>query len=379
MTHFVSAGRDITEEKEQEEELRPSRNLLHIAGEMTGVGGWATDLREGPPYQAEWTEKLYDIFGVPKEEDPPTEEVFEYYHPEDRNRHRNAVARAQETGEGWDQELRLAGAEEEARWVRNIGHPVEEDGEVFEIQGAVQDITRRKWREERLKEAKEEAERMNRLKSAFLANMSHEIRTPLTSILGFAEAIDDETQGLEPPVEAADLASLSQFAGLIKSSGQRLMEALTGVLNLSKLEAGEMTLSVGPVDLAAEAEETAEEFRSQAEVTGIELHADLEGPAWAEAGERGLHMVLQNLLSNAIKHTEEGGQVWVRMRAEGNLAVLEVEDTGIGMDPAKTSGLFEAFKQASEGTAREYEGMGLGLTLVREILDRMDGSIEVET
>ena len=370
---------DITERKEQEDKLRRSKKLLHIAGEMTGVGGWSVDLREEPPYQAEWTEKLYDIFGVPKEKNLLKEEVFEQFHAEDRDRHREVVTQAQETGTGWDKELRLAGTEEgQARWVRDIGRPTQEEGKVVEIHGAVQDITEQKRREQALREAKEEAEAADRLKSAFLAAMSHEIRTPLTSILGFAEAIGEETRGASA-AEEVDLATLAQFSALIEKSGKRLMDTLTGVLNLSKLEAGEMDLGAGPVDLAEQAEQIAEELRPQAEGKGLCLQVQAgEKPIWAQADAGGVHIVLRNLMSNAIKYTEEG-EVRVRASQAKNEAVLEVEDTGVGMDPSRAEDLFEPFRQASEGMSHEYEGTGLGLAVTKEAAEQMGGTIEVET
>jgi signal transduction histidine kinase len=209
--------------------------------------------------------------------------------------------------------------------------------------------------------------------------MSHEIRTPLTSILGFADAIGEEVDGAET-ADDVDLATLDQFSSLIGRSGHRLMDTLTGVLNLSKLQAGEMNLDLGPIDLTREVEEAAEEFGPQAEEAGICLEVEAGGgPVWARADEGALQIVLRNLVSNAIKYTEEGGQVWVRTGQDEDAAMLEVEDNGIGMDPSTVSHLFDAFKQASEGVERKYEGTGLGLTVTKEALDQMDGSIEVET
>jgi PAS domain S-box-containing protein len=240
-----------------------------------------------------------------------------------------------------------------------------------------EDITDRKERERELRAAKEEAEEANRLKSVFLANMSHEIRTPLTSILGFAEAIGDE-------IDPCDEGTVSQFARLIQKSGQRLMDTLTGVLNLSKLQAGEMSLDLGPVDVVTEATEAVEEFAPQARDADIDLTVSAskrsqEQACWARADAGGLQIALRNLLSNAIKYTPPGGKVQVRVRSEEEMVVLEVEDTGIGMEPETVSRLFEAFKQASEGIGRKYEGTGLGLTVTQEVLDQMGGTIEVET
>ena len=235
----------------------------------------------------------------------------------------------------------------------------------------VENIEEQKRYEEGLREAKEEAERMNRLQNAFLANMSHEIRTPLTSILGFAEAIgehvSDEEEGPVP-----------RFSRLIEKSGRRLMGTLEGMLNLSKLEAGEMAFEVESIDLKAEAAEMIEQFSPQAEASAIDLQGAL-APAQAQASEEGVRIVLRNLVSNAIKYTGEGGTVTVRTEHDDEAAHIEVEDTGIGMDPDTVSDLFRAFAQESEGLSREYEGSGLGLTLVKKTVQRMEGEIEVET
>ncbi|MCS3642804.1 PAS domain S-box protein [Salinibacter ruber] len=227
-------------------------------------------------------------------------------------------------------------------------------------------------REQKLREAKETAEQVNEMKSAFLANMSHEIRTPLTSIIGFAEAIGDEVSGRDPTV--------SRFAGLIEKGGRRLLETLDAVLNLSKLEAEEMELALAPLNVAEQAADTGALFEQQAEKAGIDLRVDVpSGPLWARADEGALRIVLRNLVSNAVKYTGDGGRVWIRARRAEDQAVLEVEDTGQGMDPAAVSTLFEAFKQASEGKGREYEGTGLGLAVTKQAVDQMEGTIDVDT
>lgn len=256
--------------------------------------------------------------------------------------------------------------------------------------GIFRDITTQKRRERRLREAKqraetaqeeaeaarEEAEKASRAKSAFLANMSHEIRTPLTSIIGFAEAIGTEAGELDVPGGS----SLAKHAGLIERGGKRLLETLEGVLDLSRLEAGQMELRSEEVDLSAIASRVAEEHRPEAEETGVDLSVSRPGSAaWAEANEGGVQIVVQNLISNAIKYTDEGGTVEVRTRQENGAAVLEVEDTGIGMDPELAEDLFEPFRQESEGLSREYEGTGVGLAVTKKTTEQMGGRIEVET
>ena len=153
-----------------------------------------------------------------------------------------------------------------------------------------------------------------------------------------------------------DLATLTQFSALIEKSGKRLMDTLTGVLNLSKLEAGEMNLGAGPVDLAEQAEKIAEELRPQAEGKGLALRVETgEGPIRARADAGGVQIVLRNLMSNAIKYTEEG-EVRVRAYRKNSEAVLEVEDTGIGMDPSRAEDLFEPFRQAIRRTCPGLRG-----------------------
>ncbi len=230
--------------------------------------------------------------------------------------------------------------------------------------------------------AKEEAERLNRMKSAFLANMSHEIRTPLTSIIGFAEVIGDEVAPLSEhsTPEDSSVATLHQFATLIEESGHRLLGTLDAVLNLSRLEAGEMKLDCLPLNLTEEVRGAADLFEPQGHTEDIDLRAEIpDTPLWACVDEGGLRIVLQNLISNALKYTEAGGAVHVRAGSEGSDVVLEVEDTGVGMDPDRVPELFEPFRQESEGPGRTYEGTGLGLAVTKQATEQMGGTIAVET
>lgn len=242
------------------------------------------------------------------------------------------------------------------------------------------DITEQVERENELIAAKKEAEEANRLKSSFLANMSHEIRTPLTSIIGFAEAIQEKIPTLKSETEEVDFHSLTQFTNLIVKGGHRLLELLNSLLNLSKLEAGEMAVSLTPVDLTEEAQEMADFFEPQAEAADVSLHVDLpNAPVWGKADRQGIQIVLRNLLSNAVKYTDEGGWIRIRVQETSDTVVLQIEDNGIGMMPDRVPELFEAFKQESTGPSRAYEGAGLGLAVTRRLVHLMDGTIDVET
>ncbi len=237
------------------------------------------------------------------------------------------------------------------------------------------DITERKRREHKLKRSKEEAERRNRQKSTFLANMSHEIRTPLTSILGFSEAIEDAvTAPGEPDVPLED------FSRRITKGGERLLETLDSVLNLSKLEAEAIDLRLRPVDLTTEADEMVEMYEQEADADGITLQSDTpDAPVHVRANQGALRRVQRNLLTNALKYTEDGGTVHVRVRSGPEAGILEVDDTGIGMDPDEVDDLFSPFQQAASSPSQSYDGSGLGLAVVQRLVDRMDGTIDVAT
>lgn len=224
----------------------------------------------------------------------------------------------------------------------------------------------------------EEIQKAARLKSALLENMSHEIRTPLTSIIGFAEAIGEEVETAERRMENPDLDTLRRFADRIEKSGRRLLGTLDKILNLSKLEADEASLSEEPVDLGTEAEKIADQFSAQATENNVDLQVEAS-ETLARANTEAVQLALRNLVSNAIKYTPEGGRVQIRTWQINGTAGLEVEDTGIGMNPEQVPELFEAFRQASEGRNRSYEGTGLGLTVTQQAIEKMNGSIEVET
>ena len=215
-------------------------------------------------------------------------------------------------------------------------------------------------------EARRRAEEMARLKSTLLANMSHEIRTPLTAVIGFAQMIAEEADG-----DAAD------FARRILSSGERLEETLSSVLDLAQLEAGAVEVHRRLVDLAAFVPETAALLAPLVERKGLRF--DVEAPATpvlTRLDERHLTRILQNLIGNAAKFTERGG-LRIRVWEDGPDAAIEISDTGVGMSEAFQARMFEAFQQESSGFDRAYEGNGLGLSLTRRLTELMGGRIEV--
>jgi PAS domain S-box-containing protein len=228
---------------------------------------------------------------------------------------------------------------------------------------------------ERLTAEKERAEAAARAKSAFLANMSHEIRTPLTAILGFAGLLSRRIAENE----------LRIFAERIERSGTRLLKTLNLILDLSSIESGKRKLSIGIGPIVPELREIANLFRPRAAEKGVRIVEDF--PAGAQDWRvyydpAALTSVLNNLVGNAVKFTDEGS-VTIRLASrvvQGQTRVLvAIEDTGIGIDSAFLSSLYQPFEQESSGMGRTYEGSGLGLSIAKRLTDMMNGELRVET
>jgi len=229
----------------------------------------------------------------------------------------------------------------------------------------------RKDVEERLREAVARAEAASEAKSLFLANMSHEIRTPLTGVLGMAELL---TQQELPPEQ-------TRMARTIQQSGRALLAILNDILDISKIEAGRMTVSSAPCDVRAILREVAEALSALVAEKGLDLAVDVDPtvPPWVSADPLRLRQVVLNLAGNAVKFTEEG-DITLRARwLEPDSLHLEVEDSGIGIAESKTTRLFEPFVQADDSDTRRFAGAGLGLSISRKLVELMEGEIEVRS
>ncbi|HPE03926.1 MAG TPA: ATP-binding protein [Thauera sp.] len=241
--------------------------------------------------------------------------------------------------------------------------------------GIVEDISARIEMEERLRQASAAAAAANAAKSEFLAHMSHEIRTPMNAVLGLAQVLERE------PLAPAQ----RDMVGRIRGAGQSLLAILNDVLDLSKIEAGQLRIEPRPFDLRALLANLDSLMGQAARAKGLALR--IEPPALPPGQLRGdglrIEQILINLVSNAIKFTERG-EVSVRVRTdeveEAQLRVhAEVRDTGIGIAPEAQARLFAPFTQADAGIARRFGGTGLGLSICKRLVELMGGAIGVRS
>jgi PAS domain S-box-containing protein len=234
------------------------------------------------------------------------------------------------------------------------------------------DITILKRTEAELVKARDAAEAADRIKSAFLATMSHELRTPLNSIIGFTGIM---LQGLAGPLNDEQHKQLEMVLG----SSRHLLALINDVLDISKIEAGQLMIVHEPFDVTTSLEQLVQSLAPAARKKGLDIGADIGPEVSPMVGDRRrFEQIVMNLLGNAVKFTEQGSVTLRCAARQGNLAVT-VQDTGIGIPHAQVRELFQPFHQLDTGITRKHEGTGLGLSICKKLVDMMGGSIAVES
>ncbi|MFN8596687.1 MAG: PAS domain S-box protein [Anaerolineae bacterium] len=236
-----------------------------------------------------------------------------------------------------------------------------------------EDITERKQSEDALRQVNVELARASRAKDEFLANMSHELRTPLNSVLGLAQSLSEQYIG---PLNARQLEAVT----IVETSGRHLLALINDILDLSKIEAGNVTLELARVDVQAVCQASLLFIKQIAHQKNIQVSSQFdEAVTWLQADERRLKQMLVNLLNNAVKFTPDGGVVELSVtgdRAQHRVQ-FSVRDTGIGIAADDVPRLFQPFMQLDSGLTRQYEGTGLGLSIVRRLAELHGGSVTV--
>jgi signal transduction histidine kinase len=223
----------------------------------------------------------------------------------------------------------------------------------------------------RERQARAEAEAASRTKDEFLAMLSHELRTPLTAMLGWAHLLR---------CGKLDEATAARGLGVLERSTRAQSQIIGDLLDVSRITAGKLRLEPRPTELGPALEAAVDAVRPAAAAKGIRLEVELDGAAGPVLGDpTRLQQVFWNLLANAVKFTPEGGEVGVRLARGGGQAVVTVRDTGVGVRPDFLAHVFERFSQADASTTRRYGGLGLGLAIVRHLVELHGGTVTAES
>lgn len=255
-------------------------------------------------------------------------------------------------------------------WLELSNSFIEFPGQRVFLLSIFRDVTDKKQMIDELIDAKVKAEEMNRVKSYFFANMSHELRTPLVGILGFSEVLKSELK---------DQPELARMIDLINTSGQRLLETLNLILNISKLEAGKLEIRMTDANIIPLLETSFNLFSTVAQKKNLEYKFNKPSDEIICRIDPSLFQnIFNNLLNNAVKFTKQGS-VSLNVRLTSSSVFVDVTDTGIGIPESHQSVIWEEFRQASEGITRSFEGTGLGLTIVKKYTELLGGKISLKS
>jgi PAS domain S-box-containing protein len=308
-------------------------------------------------------------------------------HPDDREAVMTNIDRSDLSGQPFDMEYRMLARDGHVVWFQDQTVLVRDhSGRPLYWQGLKFDITKRKQAEEEIRKLNaeleqrvegrtRELERALQAKDEFLANMSHELRTPLNAILGLSESLVELTAG---PLNEKQ----SRYVSLIRESGNHLLSLINDILDLAKIEAGQIVLNINEVDLRQVCQASLRMINELAhkkdQQVSLQMDDEIE-VIWAD--ERRLKQILVNLLSNAVKFTPEHGKLGIEAKAdrEEKRITLTVWDNGIGISESDLTRLFRPFVQLDAGLAREVTGTGLGLALVAQMVRLHGGSVSVES
>lgn len=353
---FHCVGRVIQGRVEIEEALAAERRQLADAQQIALIGSWEVDLASG---ERTWSAQQYRNHGFDHAAQAPAwEEVVERIHPDDREALSRRMIEIEAEPVPFTFEYRVVLPDARVREIVVEGRPILDEDGATRLLGTSRDVT-----------AERDAER---LKDEFIGLVSHELRTPLTSIIGYTELLAE--------LEAGNLSEQGRrFLEVIDRNSRRELDLVADLLTLTRIRAGTFTIARSRADLGEIAQACFEAAAPEAAKAGVELSLELDDAPAIEGDPDRLAQVFENLTANALKFTPDGGRVTIAASGRGEVAVLEVSDTGIGIAAEEVPRLFERMFRAVEAERRHIPGTGLGLTIVKAIVDAHGGRIVVDS
>lgn len=371
--NLYCVGRDLTAIKTHEEALREREAQLSEAESIGRMGHWHWTIGDD---HIDFSDEIYKIFGIERGRFTPSlDNLSDYVHRRDVGRLLQAFQRAILEGNDYDMEFRVLRPDGETRYVRCQGR-CEMDGgdEVVGLFGIMQDITERTIHEINLRAAKDAAERAYAAKSQFLANMSHELRTPLNAIIGFSEMMQQQLLG---PIGTEKYL---EYINGIRESGEHLLDLISDILNMSRIEAGKYELDLEDINVAKVIRLALHMVDSKARDAGLSVELEIANEdLQIVADRRAVMQIMLNLLSNAVKFTGPGGRVKIECLEREDYVSIKVTDNGIGIPANKLSSICRPFEQAASQYTRDHEGSGLGLAITKELTEMHGGTLHIES
>lgn len=367
----------LIEREAAELALRQSREQQDLVVRGANVGVWYCPL----PFAAlNWDETVKSHFHLPPDADVTIDVFFERLHPEDRLPVQAAIERSIASGEPYSIDYRtVSPCGNHLKWIRASGRAFYNGhGVPSRFDGITIDVTDRKLAEverERLLDAERaargEVERASRMKDEFLATLSHELRNPLNAILGWAQLLN------AGELPAADVA---EGIEVIERNARAQAQIIEDLLDMSRIISGKIRLDVQRVDLATVVRNSIETIKPAADAKGIRLRSILDPLASPVSGDPNrLQQVFWNLLSNAVKFTPRNGVIQVLLERVNSHLEISVIDSGEGIDPEFLPHVFDRFRQADATTTRRHGGLGLGLAIVRQLVELHGGSVRAHS
>jgi len=368
---IYSVGRDVTGMKEHEGALLKKETMLSEAQAIGRMGHWRWVAGQET---IEFSEEIYRIFRLDQDGGTPTiDSINSMLHRRDYNRLIQAFQRAILERNNYEMDFRITRHDGTMCHIRCEGKcELDEEGDVVALFGIMQDITDRTIHERELRDAKEAAERAYAAKSQFLANMSHELRTPLNAIIGFSEMMQRQLLG---PIGTDKY--LDYIAG-IRESGEHLLDLISDILDMSKIEAGKYELDLEEISIGKLIRLALHMVEGRALDARVKLSAEIENESLSMvADRRAVMQIILNLLSNAVKFSKEGGAVQIECSERDGYVSIRVRDNGIGIPADKLHCITKPFEQAANSYTRNHEGTGLGLAITKDLVEMHGGSLHI--